>query len=190
VLQERFGHPDRAASAREHGRQARELHKLALRELHAWLGRRRPARLAPATVGSTRTPRGPHRPVGCGHPKWATPNLTPGRPQSWSAPRRRSASARSSAATSSARAACSLAFAASGPPSSASRLCTRALSCSVAATASANAATRARSALLRASVVCWLAAAHRSGRCQRQPWVTDSLPLPELTGSCRAAACG
>jgi hypothetical protein len=46
VLQERFGHPDRAASVREHGRQARELHKLALRELHGWLGRRRPARVS------------------------------------------------------------------------------------------------------------------------------------------------
>ena len=38
VLQERFGHPDRAANAREHGRQARELHALALEELHSWAG--------------------------------------------------------------------------------------------------------------------------------------------------------
>ena len=38
ALQERFGHPDRAASAREHGRQARELHQQALRELYAWAG--------------------------------------------------------------------------------------------------------------------------------------------------------
>jgi hypothetical protein len=38
VLQKQFGHPDRAASAREHERQARELHKLALRELHTWAG--------------------------------------------------------------------------------------------------------------------------------------------------------
>ena len=50
VLQERFGNSDRAASAREHGRQARELHKLALQELHAGLGRRRPARVASANV--------------------------------------------------------------------------------------------------------------------------------------------
>jgi hypothetical protein len=48
-----------------------------------------------------------------------------GDPQSWSARRKRSASARSLAAISSARAACSLAFAASGPPSSASLLCRR-----------------------------------------------------------------
>jgi hypothetical protein len=38
ALQERFGHPDRAASAREHGRQARELYERALHELHAWAG--------------------------------------------------------------------------------------------------------------------------------------------------------
>ena len=36
VLQERLGHPDRAANAREHGRQARELHAQALQELHGW----------------------------------------------------------------------------------------------------------------------------------------------------------
>ena len=38
VLQEQFGHPDRAAAAREHGRHARELHELALRELRTWAG--------------------------------------------------------------------------------------------------------------------------------------------------------
>ena len=38
AVQDRMGHPDRAARAREHGRQARELHKQALRELHAWTG--------------------------------------------------------------------------------------------------------------------------------------------------------
>lgn len=38
ALQERFGHPDRAARAREHGRQARELHQQALRELRDWAG--------------------------------------------------------------------------------------------------------------------------------------------------------
>ena len=38
ALQERFGHPDRAASAREHGRQARALHAQALRELQDWAG--------------------------------------------------------------------------------------------------------------------------------------------------------
>jgi hypothetical protein len=38
ALQERFGHSDRAAAAREHGRQARELHQQALWELHAWAG--------------------------------------------------------------------------------------------------------------------------------------------------------
>ena len=37
-LQERFGHADRAAAAREHGRQARELHALALEELYSWTG--------------------------------------------------------------------------------------------------------------------------------------------------------
>jgi hypothetical protein len=35
-LQERLGHPDRAARAREHGRHARELHELAVRELEEW----------------------------------------------------------------------------------------------------------------------------------------------------------
>jgi hypothetical protein len=45
VLQERFGHPDRAAAAREHARHARELHAQALRELHDWAG------LAPAGEG-------------------------------------------------------------------------------------------------------------------------------------------
>ena len=38
ALQERLGHPDRAASAREHGRHARELHQQALQELHDWAG--------------------------------------------------------------------------------------------------------------------------------------------------------
>ena len=38
ALQERFGHPDRAANAREHGRQARELHAQALQELLTWAG--------------------------------------------------------------------------------------------------------------------------------------------------------
>jgi hypothetical protein len=38
ALQERFGHPDQAAAAREHGRQARELHQQALWELYAWAG--------------------------------------------------------------------------------------------------------------------------------------------------------
>jgi hypothetical protein len=38
ALQERFGHPDRAARARKHGRQARELHQQALRELRDWAG--------------------------------------------------------------------------------------------------------------------------------------------------------
>jgi hypothetical protein len=37
-LQERFGHPDRAARAHEHARGARELHELALRELDEWEG--------------------------------------------------------------------------------------------------------------------------------------------------------
>jgi hypothetical protein len=41
-LQERYGHPDWAASAREHAQQARTLHEQALRELHDWAG------LAPA----------------------------------------------------------------------------------------------------------------------------------------------
>ncbi|HJU01302.1 MAG TPA: hypothetical protein VJ966_08860 [Actinomycetes bacterium] len=41
ALQERLGHPDRAARAREHGRQARELHQQALQELHDWAGRMR-----------------------------------------------------------------------------------------------------------------------------------------------------
>jgi hypothetical protein len=35
-VQERFGHPDRAADARDHARRARELRELALRELRAW----------------------------------------------------------------------------------------------------------------------------------------------------------
>jgi len=35
-LQERLGHPDRAAAAREHGRHARELRELAVRELEEW----------------------------------------------------------------------------------------------------------------------------------------------------------
>jgi hypothetical protein len=35
-LQDRFGHPDRAANAREHARQARELRELALREQREW----------------------------------------------------------------------------------------------------------------------------------------------------------
>jgi hypothetical protein len=65
-----------------------------------------------------------------------------------SARRKRSASARSFAATSAARSACSLASAASGPPSAASLQCTRATSCSVAATASAARAICSRSALL------------------------------------------
>ena len=38
ALQECFGHPDRAANAREHGRHARELHAEALRELLTWAG--------------------------------------------------------------------------------------------------------------------------------------------------------
>ena len=36
AVQERFGHPDRAAKAREHARRARELRELALREQRAW----------------------------------------------------------------------------------------------------------------------------------------------------------
>jgi hypothetical protein len=38
LLQERFGHPDRAANAREHGRQARVLHAQAVQELLSWAG--------------------------------------------------------------------------------------------------------------------------------------------------------
>jgi hypothetical protein len=38
ALQERLGHADRAASARAHGRHARELHVQALQELQAWAG--------------------------------------------------------------------------------------------------------------------------------------------------------
>src|SRR5262245_17379114 len=38
LLQEQFGHPDRAAAAREHGRHARELYQQALRELRTWAG--------------------------------------------------------------------------------------------------------------------------------------------------------
>jgi len=37
-VQERFGHPDRAATAREHARHARELLELALREQQEWEG--------------------------------------------------------------------------------------------------------------------------------------------------------
>jgi hypothetical protein len=36
AVQERFGHPDRAADAREHARRARELRELALREQREW----------------------------------------------------------------------------------------------------------------------------------------------------------
>ena len=36
AVQERFGHPDRAANAREHARHARELRELALREQREW----------------------------------------------------------------------------------------------------------------------------------------------------------
>jgi hypothetical protein len=35
-LQDRFGHPDRAANAREHAQKARELRELALREQREW----------------------------------------------------------------------------------------------------------------------------------------------------------
>jgi hypothetical protein len=35
-VQERFGHPDRAADARDHARRARELRELALREQREW----------------------------------------------------------------------------------------------------------------------------------------------------------
>jgi hypothetical protein len=35
-VQERLGHPDRAARAREHARHARELRDLAVRELQEW----------------------------------------------------------------------------------------------------------------------------------------------------------
>ena len=35
-LQERLGHPDRAARAREHARHARELRALAVQELQEW----------------------------------------------------------------------------------------------------------------------------------------------------------
>lgn len=38
-LQERFGHPDRAATAREHARRARELRELALGEQREWEAR-------------------------------------------------------------------------------------------------------------------------------------------------------
>ena len=38
ALQERLGYPDRAANAREHGRQARKLHAQALQELLTWAG--------------------------------------------------------------------------------------------------------------------------------------------------------
>jgi hypothetical protein len=36
TVQERFGHPDRAATAREHARGARELRELALEEQREW----------------------------------------------------------------------------------------------------------------------------------------------------------
>ena len=36
TVQERFGHPDRAANAREHARRARELRELALWEQPEW----------------------------------------------------------------------------------------------------------------------------------------------------------
>jgi hypothetical protein len=35
-VQERLGHPDRAARAREHARHARELRELAVQELEEW----------------------------------------------------------------------------------------------------------------------------------------------------------
>lgn len=47
-LQERYGHPDRAANARMHGQHTRELREQALQELHDWerqtpVGEDRPA---------------------------------------------------------------------------------------------------------------------------------------------------
>ena len=47
-LQERFGHPDRAANARGHAQYARELHEDALREQRALKNDRRPGEADPA----------------------------------------------------------------------------------------------------------------------------------------------
>jgi hypothetical protein len=60
-LQERLGHPDRAANARTHAQHARELRQQALHELNDGKGRRSSARInqtrrrrdrIPAQVGS------------------------------------------------------------------------------------------------------------------------------------------
>jgi hypothetical protein len=50
AVQERFDHPDRAATAREHARRARELRELALREQREWEARTSAGEDQPATA--------------------------------------------------------------------------------------------------------------------------------------------
>jgi hypothetical protein len=50
AVQERFGHPDRAADAREHARGARELRELALREQREWEAKTSAGEDQPATT--------------------------------------------------------------------------------------------------------------------------------------------
>lgn len=50
AVQERFGHPDRAADAREHARRARELQELALREQREWEAQTSAGEDQPATT--------------------------------------------------------------------------------------------------------------------------------------------